>query len=119
MFQIAQRFFVVADDHCYFFAGFQFAAVAAGFITLLQSALTDWTKGIAVWRFHSVNTAAFAIYHFRSDFNVIQFRPFFCNLLAPSWEETFAQIAKTTPQQLFEIANALFLPEKLYILTYE
>ena len=38
---------------------------------------------------------------------------------APSWEETFAQIAKTTPQQLFEIANALFLPEKLYILTYE
>ena len=38
---------------------------------------------------------------------------------APSWQETIQKIAKTSPQQIFEIANDLFLPQNHYILTYE
>ncbi len=38
---------------------------------------------------------------------------------APSWQETIQKIAKTSPQQISEIANELFLPENRYFLTYE
>lgn len=38
---------------------------------------------------------------------------------APNWQETMDKIAKTSPQQISEIANELFLPENRYILTYE
>ena len=38
---------------------------------------------------------------------------------APSWQETIQKIAKTSPQQISEIANELFLAENRYILTYE
>ena len=38
---------------------------------------------------------------------------------APSWQETIQKIAKTSSQQISEIANELFLAENRYILTYE
>ena len=38
---------------------------------------------------------------------------------APSWEETFARIAKTTPAQLQQISQEVFRPEELFVLTYE
>ncbi len=38
---------------------------------------------------------------------------------APSWQETIQKIAKTSPQQISEIANELFLAKNRYILTYE
>jgi len=38
---------------------------------------------------------------------------------APEWQETFAQISKTTPQRLSDIANELFSVQNRYILTYK
>ena len=37
---------------------------------------------------------------------------------APEWQETFKKIAQTTPQDLNDVANALFCAENHYILTY-
>lgn len=37
---------------------------------------------------------------------------------APDWQQTFEKIANTTPQELFEVANDLFLAQNRYILTY-
>ena len=37
---------------------------------------------------------------------------------APDWQETFAKIAQTTPQDLNDVANALFSAANHYILTY-
>ena len=38
---------------------------------------------------------------------------------APDWQQTFEKIANTTPQELFEVANDLFLAQNRYILTYK
>ena len=38
---------------------------------------------------------------------------------APDWQQTFEKIANATPQELFEVANDLFLAQNLYILTYK
>ena len=38
---------------------------------------------------------------------------------APEWQQTFEKIAKTSIQELIEIANAIFSSENTYILTYE
>ena len=38
---------------------------------------------------------------------------------APDWQQTFEKIANTTPQELFEMANDLFLAQNRYILTYK
>ena len=38
--------------------------------------------------------------------------------VSPSWQETFDKIAQTTPQDLIDVANALFNTENHYILTY-
>ena len=38
---------------------------------------------------------------------------------APDWQQTFEKIANTTPQELFDIANDLFLVQNRYILTYK
>ena len=38
---------------------------------------------------------------------------------APDWQQTFEKIANTTPQELFDIANDLFLAQNRYILTYK
>ena len=38
---------------------------------------------------------------------------------APNWQETMLQIEKTSPQQISEITNELFLAQNTYILTYE
>ena len=37
---------------------------------------------------------------------------------APDWQQTFEKIANTTPQELFEVANDLFLAQNRYILSY-
>ena len=38
---------------------------------------------------------------------------------APDWQQTFEKIANATPQELFEVANDLFLAQNRYILTYK
>ena len=38
---------------------------------------------------------------------------------APNWQETMLKIEKTSPQQISEITNELFLAQNTYILTYE
>ena len=38
---------------------------------------------------------------------------------APDWQYTFDKIAKTSVQDLLEVANAIFSTENIYILTYE
>ena len=38
---------------------------------------------------------------------------------APEWQDTFAKIAKTTPQKLFKVANVIFDAQNRYILTYK
>lgn len=38
---------------------------------------------------------------------------------APEWQQTFAEIAKTTPQKLFEVANFVFEAKNCYILSYK
>ena len=38
---------------------------------------------------------------------------------APDWQQTFEKISLTTPQELFDIANDLFLAQNRYILTYK
>ena len=38
---------------------------------------------------------------------------------APSWEETMRKIEHITPEQLLQVAQETFLPEKTFILTYE
>ena len=38
---------------------------------------------------------------------------------APSWRETFAKVQKITPEQLQEVANEVFAPEKIYTLLYD
>ena len=38
---------------------------------------------------------------------------------APQWQETFAKVQKITPEQLQEVANEVFAPEKIYILLYD
>ena len=37
---------------------------------------------------------------------------------APEWQQTFARIAKTSVEDLLNVANDMLSPEKLYILTY-
>lgn len=39
--------------------------------------------------------------------------------VAPEWQETFAEISKTTSQKLFEVANVIFHTQNRYILTYK
>jgi len=38
---------------------------------------------------------------------------------APDWQHTFDKIAKTSAQDLLDVANAIFSTENIYILTYE
>ena len=38
---------------------------------------------------------------------------------APQWQETFAKVQKITPEQLQEVANEVFAPEKIYTLLYD
>ena len=38
---------------------------------------------------------------------------------APQWQETFAKVQKITPEQLQEVANEVFAPEKVYTLLYD
>ena len=38
---------------------------------------------------------------------------------APDWQQTFEKVSLTTPQELFDIANDLFLAQNHYILTYK
>ena len=38
---------------------------------------------------------------------------------APDWQQTFEKISLTTPQELFDVANDLFLAQNRYILTYK
>ena len=38
---------------------------------------------------------------------------------APDWQQTVEKISLTTPQELFDIANDLFLAQNRYILTYK
>ena len=38
---------------------------------------------------------------------------------APAWQETFAKVQKITPDQLQDIANEVFAPEKVYTLLYD
>ena len=38
---------------------------------------------------------------------------------APDWQKNKEKIANATPQELFEVANDLFLAQNLYILTYK
>ena len=38
---------------------------------------------------------------------------------APDWQQTFEKVSLTTPQELFDIANDLFLAQNRYILTYK
>jgi predicted Zn-dependent peptidase len=38
---------------------------------------------------------------------------------APAWQETFAKVQKITPEQLQDVANEVFAPEKIYTLLYD
>ena len=38
---------------------------------------------------------------------------------APAWQETFAKVQKITPEQLQDVANEIFAPEKIYTLLYD
>ena len=38
---------------------------------------------------------------------------------APQWQETFAKVQKITPEQLQEVADEVFAPEKIYTLLYD
>ena len=38
---------------------------------------------------------------------------------APDWQQTFEKIANTTSEELFDVANDLFLSANRYILTYK
>ena len=38
---------------------------------------------------------------------------------APDWQQTFEKIANTTSEELFDVANDLFLAQNRYILTYK
>ena len=38
---------------------------------------------------------------------------------APQWQETFAKVQKITPEQLQDVANEVFAPEKIYTLLYD
>ena len=38
---------------------------------------------------------------------------------APQWQETYAKVQKITPEQLQEVANEVFAPEKIYTLLYD
>ena len=38
---------------------------------------------------------------------------------APAWQETFAKVQKITPEQLQDVANEVFAPEKIYPLLYD
>ena len=38
---------------------------------------------------------------------------------APDWQQTFEKIANTTAEELFDVANDLFLAQNRYILTYK
>ena len=38
---------------------------------------------------------------------------------APQWQETFAKVQKITPEQLQEVANEVFAPDKIYTLLYD
>ena len=38
---------------------------------------------------------------------------------APQWQETFAKVQKITSEQLQEVANEVFAPEKIYTLLYD
>ena len=38
---------------------------------------------------------------------------------APAWQETFAKVQKITPEQLQEVANEVFAPEKIHTLLYD
>ena len=38
---------------------------------------------------------------------------------APQWQETFAKVQKITPEQLQDVANEIFAPEKIYTLLYD
>ena len=38
---------------------------------------------------------------------------------APAWQETFAKVQKITPEQLQDVANEVFAPEKTYTLLYD
>ena len=38
---------------------------------------------------------------------------------APAWQETFAKVQKITPDQLQDVANEVFAPEKVYTLLYD
>ena len=38
---------------------------------------------------------------------------------APAWQETFAKVQQITPEQLQDVANEVFDPEKIYTLLYD
>ena len=38
---------------------------------------------------------------------------------APQWQETFAKVQKITPEQLQDVANEVFAPDKIYTLLYD
>ena len=38
---------------------------------------------------------------------------------APAWQETFAKVKEITPEQLQDVANEVFAPEKIYTLLYD
>lgn len=38
---------------------------------------------------------------------------------APAWQDTFAKVQKITPEQLQDVANEIFAPEKIYTLLYD
>ena len=38
---------------------------------------------------------------------------------APAWRETYAKVKEITPTQLQEVANEVFVPEKIYTLLYD
>ncbi len=38
---------------------------------------------------------------------------------APTWQQTFEQIAAVTPEQIQQVAQEILAPEKLVVLKYE
>lgn len=71
--QIVLCTLIIFVNHCDFSAAFHFRAVAAGAYFFDERALSDRAKRSAERSFPSVQAAAVAVYHFRCDFNAVQF----------------------------------------------
>jgi len=70
------------ENHTDGVAGFQFLAVAAGFVSIFQGAFPNFTDLFAVCSLSSFNTAAVAVDHFWEYFYIVEFAPFFCDFFS-------------------------------------